>query len=131
MAITFRSDSVAEILQTRAREMVTLGDLLDHLKVKAEKGLLGHGEVFDARNVVLDLSQHELHELAEAVQKAVGGRRPGPVGVVTNSGFVYGLAKAYAAIAEERSTDFQVFTDLDEAVKWVRSAVSARAAAAP
>jgi hypothetical protein len=123
MAITFHTEAAGHVIRTRAKGIVTCADILSHLKAKTDKGLLTYGEVFDARDVILDLSHDDLHQIAHAVQKATGTRKPGPIAVVTNSAFIHGLATAYAAMTTKQNPAFEVFADRAPADKWLREAV--------
>jgi len=121
MPVTFKVDTVSGAVLTTARGIVSYAELLDHINAKLERGLITRAELFDARDINLDLSLSELQGIADQTKRALGARTPGKIAVVTNSAFVYGLARAYAVISREDNPRFQVFQDAHDAHAWVVS----------
>jgi len=53
------------------------------------------------------------------VKEALGGQPPAKIAVVTNSGFVYALARAYGKLSWQDNPNFEVFSDVQEAQAWI------------
>ena len=76
-------------------------------------------ELFEARDVTLDLSFQELKSIAQEVRKAMAHVTPAPIALVTNSALVKVLAESYAALTLNQNPHFKVITDLEEARQWL------------
>lgn len=121
MPITFHIDPESQTIHSTATGTVVYDELLNHLNAKKEIKLLNYAELFDARDVQMDLSMVDLHLIARNVHLAREGQKPAPIAVVTNSNFIRGLAKAYAALTSQDNSAFEVFSDIEEAKAWIRS----------
>ena len=119
MPITFRSDHGSETILTTATGILSCPDILAHIHAKTVADLTTYDELFDAQDVTLDVSIAELGLIAKKVKEATGKQNPGRIGVVTNSGFIYGLAKLYASITEKDNPHFEIFQDRDAALSWI------------
>lgn len=119
MPIVLERDDIAGIVYSTAQGIVNLVDVEVHLRAKFDAQVMTWPEVFDARDVTLDLSMRDLHQIADHVRQAMVGKEPAPVAVVTNSGFVQGLAKAYGSLTADQYPAFGVFGTLDEARQWI------------
>lgn len=115
MPITFTVEQ--EVIFTTARGILSFADVLDHISAKKE--VFTFPEFFDARDVTLDLSADDLKAIAVEVSKTLNGRSPGKTAVVTNSAFLFGLARSYAVLTKETNPDFDVFYEYDEARSWL------------
>ena len=121
MPVTFQVDRSGGAVFTTARGIVSYAELLDHIASKAKQGLIARAELFDARDITLDLSLSELQAIAEHTKEALGSQTPGKIAVVTNNTFVYGLARAYAVFAREDNPRLQVFQNVEDARAWLLS----------
>ena len=119
MPVTFQVDKSGGAVFTTARGIVSYTELLDHIAAKLERGLIARAELFDARDINLDLSLSELQGIAEQTKKALGSQTPGKIAVVTNNAFVYGLARAYAVFSREDNPSLQVFHNIEDARAWL------------
>ena len=119
MPVTFRGDRSNGVIVTVARGIVSYAELVKHIDAKAKKGVAARAELFDARDVTLDLSLQELKQLAAKVKEAVGEQSPGKIAVVTNSAFIYGLARTYAELSRKDNPRFEVFSDTQDAQAWI------------
>src|SRR4051812_13785994 len=118
-AIGFAVDDDKQIIFSRAGGIVSRADVLSYIEAKTEAGVLGYAELFDARDMVVDLSTADLPVIGTAMRKAAEGKEPAKTAVVTNSAMIYGLAKRYAEITRADNPLFKVFTDYNEARTWV------------
>lgn len=119
MPITFHINSSSKVVQSKATGIVGYVDLVEHLEAKEELAVHSFAEIFDARNVKLDLSIGDLLRIAAQVRRVLNNEEPGCTAVVTNSNFIRGLAQAYAKMTVEDNPAFEVFTDIEEANAWV------------
>jgi hypothetical protein len=123
--LSFRkSESGARLIITTASGIVSLQDILAHLDKKSEEGILDFAEIFDARNVSMDLSIADLYTIQAAVRRTMGIQKPGRVAVVTNNNFIASLARTYIAITKDENPNFSVFKQMDEAEAWMLEAVT-------
>lgn len=122
MPITFSSDHGANAILTTATGIVSCGDILKHIEAKVVADVMSYAELFDARDVTLDISITEVNVIARKVREATGQEKPGRIGIITNSNFIYGLAKLYASITEKDNPQFRIFQDLDAARLWIAEA---------
>jgi hypothetical protein len=119
MPVTFQTEKSGGAIITTARGIVPYAELVDHIAAKAKQGLMACNELFDARDINLDLSLSELQGIAEQTKKALGSQRPGKIAVVTNNAFVYGLARAYAVFSREDNPHLKVFKNTKDAHAWL------------
>lgn len=117
MPITFKVDQ--KVVFTTARGILSYTKVLDHILAKREAEVVTLPELFDARDVTLDLSADELKSIASEVATALDGKAPGKIAVVTNSAFLFGLARSYGEITKDTNPDFDVFYDFEEARSWL------------
>jgi hypothetical protein len=121
MAVTFTIDSEERTIVATAAGILSCDELLDYLKEKQQAGVMGYAELFDVRGVTLDLSISDLYQIAAAARAAMGTAKQERIAVVTNSSFIRGLARTYAAMTANENPDFDVFQDLEEARAWAFS----------
>ena len=119
-----KSESGDRLIVTTASGIVSLQDVLAHLDNKAGAGVLDFAEIFDARNVSMDLSIADLYTIQAAVRRTMGTMKPGRVAVVTNNNFIASLARTYLAITKDENPNFSVFQQMDEAQAWMLEAVT-------
>jgi hypothetical protein len=121
MPVTFTHDHEAKAILAVATGILSCEEVLDYLREKQKSHVLGYAELFDVRNVTLDLSISDLHQIAAEARAAMGSIKPGRIGVVTNSSFIRGLAQTYAALTAQENPEFDVFQDLEQARAWAFS----------
>jgi hypothetical protein len=80
---------------------------------------MANDELVDVRNITLDLAHAELPAIVIEVRRALGAQPAGSTAVVTNSSFLYGLARSYAELIRDSHPHFEVFTDMNEARRWL------------
>jgi len=107
------------VVFTTAKGIVSYKDMLDHVLAKRAAEALTLPEIIDARDVALDLSISELGSFAAEVRKARKGEKPGKIAVVTNSAFLFALARSYAKVRDHANPRLQVFCDFEEAHAWL------------
>lgn len=119
MPVTFKYDETGGIVLTTGRGIVSFEDLMRHIEAKARMKISGVAELFDARDMTLDLSLAQMRQLAEETESRLGAKPPNKTAVVTNSAFIYGLARAYADISRQNKSQFEVFSDIQDAQSWI------------
>jgi len=118
--IGFVVDHERQIIFSRASGVVSLGDILKYIDAKKQAGVLEYAELLDGRNIVVDLSVSDLPVIGDAMRNSMTVQKSKRTALVTNSAFIYGLAKRYAEIRKRDNLQFEVFGDYAEASKWVR-----------
>ena len=119
MPTSFSVDHDHRAVFTTANGILSLSHVRCHIQEKVEADVLSYSELFDARDVSLDLSISELSTIAKEVREVMGSVRPGKVAVVTNNNFIYGLARTYQALTATDNPRFEVFRDFDVARSWL------------
>ena len=76
MPVTFRYDERSGIVLTTAKGIVSFEDLMSHIEAKAHMDLSGAAELFDARDLTLDLSLAQMRRLAHETEIQLGGQMP-------------------------------------------------------
>jgi hypothetical protein len=124
MPVTRTIDHQKGAIFTTATGMLSRDEILGHIQAKADAGVFGYAELFDTRDVTLDLSIADLHTIATAVRQAMGSTSSGKIAVVTNNSFIYGLARTYKVISREDNPRFEVFSHIDDARSWILEEVN-------
>jgi hypothetical protein len=75
----------------------------------------------DARGVLTAPSTEELYALARDMKVFIT-RGYGPMAIVTDRAFVYGVARMFAVFAETFGLRVRAFNSVDEASVWLESA---------
>jgi len=119
MPISIQFDESAGCVYSTAQGIVAVGDIEAHLRAKAAAELLFKPEIFDARDVTLDLSVRDLQHIAEVLREVMDASKAGPTAVVTNSAYIECLARAYAEMTAKENPDFRVFNSIVTAKEWV------------
>ena len=102
-----------------------LDDILAHPAQEGTRTIL-----IDGRGVVAAPSSSELRSLARDMKVFVR-RGYGPIAIVTDRTFVYGVARMFAVFAEAFGLHVRAFKSVDEASAWLDGAAVAQAGAAP
>jgi hypothetical protein len=119
MPIHLQFDAASGCVLSTATGIVAVKEVEAHVHAKAAANVHSKPEIVDARDVTLDLSTEDLKHIAEEVRKTLGSLKPGPIAVVTNSGFIECLCRAYAAMTVKQNPAFRVFNSLSEAKDWM------------
>jgi hypothetical protein len=80
----------------------------------------GKSAVWDFRTAKFILTSPEIHDLADYVLSNQPATPPEKVAFVTGRDVDFGLARIFEAFRRDPRTAFQVFRDLDEALRWAR-----------
>ena len=107
------------LVVTTASGILGRDEILQHLQAKARSGLLASAELFDARDVTLDLSVADLQIIADQVRGAMDGIQPGRTALVTTNSFISGIAGTYKSLAAQGTTDLEVFQHVKDAREWL------------
>ena len=119
MAVQFTVDQKERLIRTKASGAISLAQLFEHISKKKAAKVIDYSELFDARDIALNISLTDLPHLGSKVREAQGSLSPGKVAVVTNSNFVRGLASAYAGFVKEENPRVKIFQSLAEAEAWI------------
>jgi hypothetical protein len=119
MPIILQFDEVSGCVYSTAHGIVAVDEIEAHVRAKVAANVLSKPEIFDARDVTLDLSTRDLQHIATVTREATGSQKPGPIAIVTNSAFIECLARAYAAMTVQQNPAFRVFNALADAKAWV------------
>lgn len=119
MPIHFTVTPAQGVVLTTALGLVSGREVLEHVEAKTQAQLIHYDEIFDARNVTLDLSSSDLIAIAKAVRESLRGKMPGKSAVVTDSPIIYSLAKTYVELTGKETSDLHVFTDMPSAREWI------------
>lgn len=119
MSITLQFDEISGYVSTTAHGILAVKEIEAHVQDKAAANVLSKPEIFDARDVTLDLSVQDLRHIAGVVRETMGSQKPGPIAIVTNSAFIECLARAYAAMTVKQNPSFRVFNTIADAQAWV------------
>jgi hypothetical protein len=120
--IEFTVDDECRAIFTRALGTISGCDFLNHIFAKAQAGVLSYAELFDARDIVLDLSGFELPLLAVEVRRIMGQQRPFKIAVVANNSLMLCLLRKYAETIGEDERRFRIFDDVANAQSWLTNA---------
>jgi hypothetical protein len=112
-------DSKRQLLLSRVQKTLSCEDILSHLRAKALGRLFELSEIFDARDVTLDLSHGDIPTIVEAVRIQLGSSTPGKIAIVTNDTVIYNLACQYTAMTKASNPKVEVFSHEDEAMSWL------------
>lgn len=93
-----------------------LDDILAHRVEDGPRTIL-----IDARGVTGAPSSSELHSLARDMKIFIR-RGYGPIAIVTDGAFVYGVARMFAVFAEAFGMSVSAFRSVDDAGAWLKTA---------
>lgn len=96
-----------------------LDDILAH---PAGSSADGRKILIDGRGVLSAPSTEELRAFARDL-KILIGRGYGPMAIVTDRTFVYGVARMFAVFAEAFGFHVRAFRSVDDASDWLKDAV--------
>lgn len=110
---TFLLHAAGEV--TLAEVQRTMDDVLAH------PGLASGSQVLiDGRTVTGTPSAAEVRQIARELTPLIS-RGLGPITIVTQPGFVYGVARMFAVFAETIHPHVSAFTDMESAQEWLAS----------
>jgi hypothetical protein len=119
MPITFKVERDKRAVLTTALGNVSVGEVLHHIRAKAEQQAADFNELFDARHVLLDLTSADLIAIAKAVRDTLRNENPGKSAVVTDDATIYTLAKTYVDLTGKEASDLHVFARIEDARAWL------------
>ena len=119
MPLTFIVEDSQKLVVTTASGILSREEILQHLQAKGLNGLLATPELFDARDVTLDLSVADLQIIADQVRSVMAGIQPGRTALVTTNNFISGIAGTYKALTAQDNSQLEVFQHVEEARKWL------------
>ena len=119
MPLTFTVEDSQKLVVTTASGILSREEILQHLQAKGLNGLLATPELFDARDVTLDLSVADLQIIADQVRSVMAGIQPGRTALVTTNNFISGIAGTYKALTAQDNSQLEVFQHVEEARKWL------------
>ena len=119
MPLTFTVEDSQKLVVTTASGILSREEILQHLQAKGRNGLLATPELFDARDVTLDLSVADLQIIADQVRSVMAGIQPGRTALVTTNNFISGIAGTYKALTAQDNSQLEVFQHVEEARKWL------------
>lgn len=119
MPVTYIVEESLKLVVTTASGIIAREEVLQHLRAKAADGLLANSELFDARDVTLDLSIADLQIIADQFRNAMSDVQPGRTAVVTTNSFIAGIAGTYKAMTAQDDSQFEVFQHLEDAREWL------------
>jgi len=119
MPVTYILEDGQQLVVTTASGILSREEILQHLGAKTASGVLATPELFDARDVTLDLSVADLQIIADQVRSAMAGIQPGRTAVVTTNNFISGFAETYKKLAAEDAAQLEIFQHVEDARKWL------------
>lgn len=119
MPVHYVVEGERKLVLTTASGILSREEILEHLQAKAKGGLLSSPELFDLRDVTLDLSVADLQMIAEQVRRAMQGNQAGRIAVVTNNSFIAGIAGTYKELTAEDDAPLEVFQHVEDAREWL------------
>jgi hypothetical protein len=117
--IAFQTAHAVKTIFTTASGRVELADVLAHIQAKTLTGVLSYGELFDGRNISLELSVPDLFLIAREIRKVMHGKKPCRIAVVVSSAFLHGLVRQYGKIAIVDGQEVAAFRNYEEAHAWI------------
>jgi hypothetical protein len=110
---TFLIHATGEVTYAEAQR--AMDDVLGHPSYARSRKVL-----VDGRGVTGAPSTAELRAIARDLKPLID-RGFGPMAIVTEKGFVYGVARMFAVFAEVFGLSVRAFGTMDEAADWLRS----------
>lgn len=111
-------DSARSLVLSRAWDVLTGADLIRHARtLAADPGFKPHfSQLCDMRDVTEIRTDAEgIREVAALNPFGAGSRRA----LVVGSDVVFGMARMYQILNETSPDEFEIFRDVDEALKWL------------
>ena len=121
MPISFNVDPVTQIIYTSVVGDIEPADLIAHGQCLVQANLLDHPQLVDARSTNLELTASQVRQLADKTNEFRSGLKVTPIAFVTDRNSLYGMFRMYQTLIENINPGFQVFRNIDEAEKWVKS----------
>lgn len=80
----------------------------------------GKSAVWDFRKAQFDITSPEIKELAQFILKRQPDTPPIKMAFVAQNTLMFGLSRLFQGYRQDKSTDFRVFRDFDEALSWAK-----------
>ncbi len=117
MPITFRHRPERNAVFATATGIIGREDILEYFQAKVQADILMQPELFDARQVCLDLAVEDLAIIADAVSGKI--KALPRTAVVSDSAFLLCMAESFRNLMELDSGTFRAFGSLPEAEAWL------------
>ncbi|HEY2867463.1 MAG TPA: hypothetical protein VGJ02_10260 [Pyrinomonadaceae bacterium] len=120
MAINFHIDTVNRRIYSKASGLVTLADLLKHIKSEVDPEVARFSEIFDCTGATTDLTVEQVRMLAEARRQIARSQPASPTAVVATNDLFFGMLRMFDMLTET-VRPMRVFRDLKSAEQWLDS----------
>lgn len=131
MPISFRLQEPSGIVYSTASGIVSCDEVMLHLDAMLAADVLARPEIFDARNVTLDLSVHDLQAIGDKIQSVMRGTPQAALALVTNNHFVRSLGETYGQLTRDHGRPFGIFPSIAAAEEWMQNPVQSSGPAEP
>lgn len=122
MAVTIRIEKTTGLAIATCSGMLRLNDALEGATALwRTRAWPGRSAVWDFRAAEFDVSESDVREIARFVLENQPESAPSKVAFVTERDVDFGMARMFEVYREDSRTDFRVFRDYDEAIRWARS----------
>jgi hypothetical protein len=116
---TYARDAERRIVRVTTRHVLTVDDLVAIIDRQREEGSWTFGILYDMRRLEGPMSKEDTMRVANHVRQSVSEHGPrGPVALVTRKSDLVGAGLVYAHDIK-RSTEIEVFWDVQEADEWL------------
>ncbi|MEO8354203.1 MAG: hypothetical protein ABI680_20940 [Chthoniobacteraceae bacterium] len=117
MPITFHHRPDRNAVFATATGIIGRDDILEYFQAKVRARILEEPELFDARQICLDLAVDDLAIIAEAVSGQI--KTLPRTAIVSDSAIVLCMAESFRNLMELDSGTFRAFGSLREAEAWL------------
>ena len=121
MPLTYVRDDARGRIVSVASGLVTVHDVLAIIDRQHAEGLWDYGVLYDARGSASLPTVEEMERTLGRIDAVAGGRRRGPVAIVTTDPALFDMARVYATGGKFAvvATRVRVFRDVEEARTWL------------
>ncbi len=121
MPISYQRDDRKKRITSVSTGTITLAAVLAVVDRQWEDGAWEYGVLYDSRLVESEPEPDEMELMLAHVQSIAGGRRRGPVALVTSQDRLFRLFRVYSFSGKyaEITTDVRAFRDLAAADAWL------------
>jgi hypothetical protein len=118
----FRDDARRRLTVT-VTGAVTFGDMVLFVEQQLAQNAWSYSVLYDTRAMTTAVTTDEIGDVASHVQTLTDERR-GPVAVVVAPGHA-ALVEHYASLARSAGIEFELFSDMPPAERWLESRTAA------
>jgi hypothetical protein len=120
MAIRYDQDDARRRVSIATLADSTHEDVIGALDRQAAEGAWSYAVLYDARRSMRTPTPDEFRQLLLRVGELTARYGPrGPVAFVATSARMARLGRTYASVGELTALDVKVFTDIDDAARWL------------